>query len=659
MNRQDFIQELLQSKSIRIGEPVDYARFCEIHSAGYSHIPEYQFADLLGISVACLNNIKNKGQRTIILKELIPAFEKQLQAKIREEVLLHFEAGQQITHNQFLDLYSRYSAIYPEMTQVKFGKFLDISESSLFHLRQFGTTILLRSQYSAHTMTEKLMQEELAVPGTRIDYPTFLSLFETAKKKHPSLEHISQYAFANLLGIPKSNFTALKSGKASNSQVLKTYIPPKPIQVANLSFEEIQTIRQDLMQRCHAKPRELCTYERFQELHQGYEHISNRQFAFLLGMGEPSYYGLKSGGKARILKDCFDRESILSSLIEKHNLQAGEKINYAKFMKLYQDCQGLEIYVLADMLELALGTVERLKADSTAYASILQSRVQKPSEITPKKLLAEAQHYVEDLFQTSKIHVGQEIDYEDFLSFYSLCPKIPQHQFARLLGINYFCYQNMRYMHSKTYIHDPKVIDAVALIGKIEKQRFYTQEEISAICQKYHISVADFIQYVLYNGGPSVHVQAHLSALHKHQKLYVGKAQMSNSYFLEIYKDHSSAIRRYVHTLCKNTHTLKDFEDHFSDALLFLLETAGDLEYNFGDYEDDTVIQRMLLSRVRTHLLPSLVEQVSIRSRTKSSDTFYPNRTVQTYNIPDKDTSVENTVISSIMSETEEAEIMR
>ena len=158
-------------------------------------------------------------------------------------------------------------------------------------------------------------------------------------------------------------------------------------------------------------------------------------------------------------------------------------------------------------------------------------RSEKPVEASPEDFTAEAQQYVEDLFQTGKIYVGQEIQYADFLSLYSLCPKIPQHQFARLLGINYFCYQNMRYMNSKTYLHDAQVKEAISLIGKIERQRFYTEEEISAICQEFHISPEDFIQYVMHSGGngiAKVHTQAYLSALNSHQQLYIGKTQMSH-----------------------------------------------------------------------------------------------------------------------------------
>ncbi len=351
MTRQDLIDELRKNKMIKIGEPVDYARFCELHSSGYSHIPEYQFADLLGIPVSSFNNIKNKGQRTILLKDLIPAYEKQLKAEIIQEALRRFEPGQQITLDQFSEFYTHYANIYPQMTEVKFGGFLDISQNSLPHLRRAGTTIVLKSRYSSKAMTEALMQEKLVTPGAKIDYPTFLSLFETAKKKHPSLQHISQYAFAKLLGIPKSNFSGLKSGKILTLQILKAYMPPKPIQVANLSPEEVQNIRQDLMQRCHAKPRELCTYARFQELRQGYEHISTRLFAFLLGISEPSYYGMKYGGKARILTDCFDKESILPLLVEKYNLTPGEKITYARFLELHQDYLNLELYIFADILE--------------------------------------------------------------------------------------------------------------------------------------------------------------------------------------------------------------------------------------------------------------------------------------------------------------------
>ena len=60
---------------------------------------------------------------------------------------------------------------------------------------------------------------------------------------------------------------------------------------------------------------------------------------------------MKYGGKARILTDCFDKESILPLLVEKYNLTPGEKITYARFLELHQDYLNLELYIFADILE--------------------------------------------------------------------------------------------------------------------------------------------------------------------------------------------------------------------------------------------------------------------------------------------------------------------
>jgi len=656
MTKQDFIDELLKNHIVRIGESIDYSRFCEIY-ANYSHIPETQFAALLGITIINLMNIKHRGQHTIILKELLPAYEKQIEAEIQEDVLRHFEPGQQITYEQFTKLRTHYSGIYGELTDTKLGKFLEIPHDALTALRSSGVAFLLKSKYSAQTMAQTLIEEGLVTPGDKITYPTFLSTFETAKQKHASLRPLSQYAFAYLLGFNNTSFANLKAGRISSFQILKKYIPSKPILVANVSPEERDAIVQDLMQRCHAKPYELCNLARFQELHQGYEYISDRQFAFLLGLTEKSYYSIRYGRNGRILKDYFSKEAVVLSLLENKKVTPSEQITYAKLMELYQEYSELDLSTFMDLLEIPQRSLRRLKADDTATVTVLKSRTKPETPVDYKK---EAETYVNTLFQAGKIHLGQEISYADFQSLYSSCSaKIPQYQFASLLGINYSCYQNMRYNRSKTYIHDAHTKEAVSLIGKIEQQRFYSEEEITAICEQYHISVADFIQYVMHKGRFTAHIQAYLSVLSNHHRLYIGKTQMSRTYFEQIYSIHANSIKNYVHTLCKNSHTLKDYEDYLADAFLYIFETCGDMEHNLADYRDQDSIQRMILARVKAHLLPKLFNQMHVQLNTKSANTFYTNRTKESLDIPDSNAHVEASVFSSLDDERQEAEVMR
>ena len=83
MSREQLIEELLNKNLIRICERINYQQFQQIHSNGYSHIPEYKFAELLGINNGNFNNVKNKGQTTIILEEL----EDRLANKIEEDLI--------------------------------------------------------------------------------------------------------------------------------------------------------------------------------------------------------------------------------------------------------------------------------------------------------------------------------------------------------------------------------------------------------------------------------------------------------------------------------------------------------------------------------------------------------------------------------------------
>ena len=46
MNIEQLIKDLLDKNIIKIGESINYKRFKQIHSNGYSHISEYDFAEM-------------------------------------------------------------------------------------------------------------------------------------------------------------------------------------------------------------------------------------------------------------------------------------------------------------------------------------------------------------------------------------------------------------------------------------------------------------------------------------------------------------------------------------------------------------------------------------------------------------------------------------
>lgn len=661
MNKEQLIEELLEKNIIKIGESINYKRFKEIHSNGYSHISEYDFAEMLGVYNGNFNNVKNKDGNAVILKELIPMQEQKLAKEIVEDILKELEAGQRINYKEFCRLKGKYCDIYGDISEARFGRFLELNDDALYKLRKGKEVAILKSKFCPETIIEALIQEEISIPGDKINYSKFLQIYQDAKKKHPSIRHFSQYAFARLLGIRKSTFTKFKK-ESLNLKILKSYMPPKK-KVYVVSDEERMKIVENLINTRNAKPYELCDYQRFLELYEGYENISEYNFAYMLNISSSGFSHVKnSGKKARILKDCLDKEQIISELIESGKLQVGERIDYIKFDELYKDYSHLELYLFADIIEISEGNIENLRRNPDLTTVVLRSKVKKEEKTERNSyddMLKQAKAYVEELFETGRIHVGQEIDYKSFQVIQSQCSYISEHEFAYLLGISYFKYQNMKFSGTNTYIHNYKVIEAVKLIGKIEKNRYFSKDEIENICNEYGISKEDFIIYFVYSGNfrYKFNLQAYVDILENHNNIYIGKIRMSNEFFEKCYPLFNLPIKRLVGTMCKKYRMVRYMEDFESEAIMYMLENFGDIEKNFQDYKDKQILINMIIGRLKIFLGEKIIGQLKISKKTRHTGHFYTKRDNEEYIIPDN-TDTEEKALESIIDDTIEAKIM-
>lgn len=645
MNREELIKELLNKNKIRICESINYQRFLEIHSSGYSHIPEYKFAELLGINNGNFNNIKNKGQTTIIFKEL----EERLANKIEEDLFGNkkIEFGQRINYEIFCQFYKMYSYL----SEARFGRFLELNDDDLYRLRKGKEVIVYRSKFNSEKMVQILITEGLVNPGDKIDYSQFLNIYRIATQTHPSLTHFTQYAFAKLLEIRKSTFSKFKaSGSTIKLQILKSLAPKDKKWASIISDEERMNIVKSLIASKGAKSYEFCDYQRFKELHCGYEQYSEYNFALILDVSKSSFSSMKKGKKARILKDCLDKEKILSELIVTGRLQIGEEINYQKFSELYRDYEYLGIFLFADIIEVSEGNIERLRSDRGATTVVLKSRIQEiKQQDSLKNYRDKAKEYIETLFQTNKIHIGKEIQYDEFQEIYADCNYISEHEFAALLGISYFKYQNMKFTGSKTYIHDYHVLESVNLIGTIEKPKFYSKEEIDDICTKYEITVEDFIRYIIYKGNNKIDITEYLNVLDSHNGLYIGKTKMSNEYFERIYNIFITPISRLIGVMCKKYNVVRNMEDYKSEAILYIMENCGDIEKNFFDCKNQEIVVNMLVARIRLLLYNKIVlHDLKFDTKQRSTSYFYTRRDNKSYDIPDKKFDTEEITMSHI-----------
>ena len=661
MNREQLVKELLDNNKVKIGESINYNRFKQIHSNGYSNISEYDFAEILGINAGNFNNVKNKGQNAIILKDLIPMKEEKMAKEISEDMLKELEAGQRINYEQFSSLRKSYCEIYGDISETKFGRILELNDDALYLLRKGKEISIFKSKFSSELLIKELIQEGIVVPGEKIDYGRFSKIFEEAKKKHLSINHFSQYAFAKLLGIRKSTFTKFKTMPV-NLKILKDYII-KEKKTYVVTDEERKNIIEKLINTKNAKPYEFCDYQRFLELYQGYENIPEYKFADMLDISTSGFSKIKNyGKKIRILKDCLDKEQIVAELVESGKLNIGEEINYIKFRELFKKYEHLGLLLFADIIEVSEGNIERLRTHPGSTTIALKSRIKeekKESSYIEDKERAKA--YVKELFEIGKIHIGQKINYQNFKEIYLPCSYISEKEFASLLGMSGLRYQNIKYLGTNTYIHDYKVIESVKLIGNIEKNRYFGKEEIEDICKKYEISMEDFITYFVYSGNFRFNSnrQVYIDLIESHNQIYIGRTKMSNEYFERVYPILLEPIKRLIGVMCKKYRMLSYMEDFESEAMAYMFQNFGDIEKNFLDSIDDQTLINMVIGRLKLFLRERIINELKISNMYRSTSHFYTRRDNKEYIIPDnKSNNAETIVLSSISDDTTESKIM-
>lgn len=670
MSKDEIIQELLDKKLVKIGESANYKRIQEIQkSSGFSHMGEYEFAELLGINNVNFNNVKSKGQNAIVLKDLIPMDDRIIQEQLLEDLLgkRNLEAGQLISHSTFVQIHEEYLQEHPHLTEAKLGRFLEIGSDSLYRARKGKQDLrIYKSRFDETKIIESLIEEKIAIPGDKIKYKQFLSIYDIARNRHPSIAHYSQYAVAKLLGIRKSTFTKFKAGDVT-LQILKKYMK-KTMRATKVSEEERNLIVEELMDNRNAKPYEDCDYPRFNELRKGYEYIPEYEFALILDMSNFSHVK-NNGKKAKILKDCFDQEKFADEILESGKLVVGEEITASKFYAVHNEYNYMPVSVFSDTLEISKGTLERICGDRNATTIVFRSRIPKEikANIDEKELNNEkAKKCVSELFRTGKIYYGQKINYQDFKKIYCLCNFVSEIEFSALLGISNFKYQNIKFNGGSTYILNAKAVEAMNIIGPIEKNRFYHLDEINRICKEYDITREEFITYIIFRGNYKVGIEPYLKALHCNDEIYVGRTSMSNQYFEKIYEKIELPINRLIGSICKQYNILRLLQEYKVESMSYVYEKCGDVELNFSNCQNENEILYILLGRVKYFLLDKISKEFKISKKQFSLNRFYSkkNTIVETgvkskeIQVADEKQNTEEIAISNVISETVEAKIM-
>lgn len=667
MNKETIIKELLDKKLIEIGESIDYAKFCYVREqSGYTNIKEYDFAQILGISNTNFRNIRDRNQKAVILKELIPQKEQKQREQIEKDLIgdKKVEPGERIDYQKFCNLHESYSHI-PEPV---FARFLELTYDTAYNMKRGIPAIVFKSKYNEEEMVEKIIEEKLVTPGEKLNYTQFLERLELIKKHHPATRHFSEYAIAKLLGVRKGNLGHCKRDN-TNIIILKQYVKRK--KKYNIPEEERNQVVEELIKNKNARPYQYCDYERFLELYSGYEErYTEKTFYEMLDLTYRDFYQIKKQkGKKRILRDCFSKERVTEELLQSGKITIGEEISLDKFNRLHREYDYFDKKTFAEILEMTEGELENLKAGYTQKVQMLKSKIPEKRRLSGQEIKNEEKNQalkmLGELFQKGVIQYNQKINYIEFKKLYSYLGKtrIPEHEVAEMLGIPYFQYQNMRHIGKEIKIKNYKTVEAIRIIGTLEK-RFYSKEEIEEIITKHNISLEEFIENIILKWIAEEDLERYIKLysdiFEKHKGIYIGKGRMSNRYFQMLYPKIEPAIYRLIGYICKSRNILHIAEDCRSEALIYILEKCGDIEQNFSDSDDGETAIRMILVRVKWFVRSKILEECRINKKITSKDRYYRRNSKenQMLDVQDNKANTESLAIENVMNETTEAKIM-
>ena len=307
--KQEIIEELLNSGKIKPGQLINYESFIEIYESYKEKMTEVEFAELLGISYGNYMNIKHQGIKTKVLRERIERIEKiseEEKQEIIEELLNSgkVKPGQSINYEYFKELYEPHKE---QMAELEFAKMLGISYGNYMMFKNKGKRAKVLkdrreriekiSEEKKQEIIEELLNSGKVKPGQSINYEYFKELYE------PHKEQMAELEFAELLGISYRNYMNIKH-RGIKTKVLRE-------RIEKISEEEKQEIIEELLDRGKVKPGQSINYESFKELYEPYkEKMTEVEFAELLGISYSSYTTIKYQGTNAKVIHYKDKEKI-------------------------------------------------------------------------------------------------------------------------------------------------------------------------------------------------------------------------------------------------------------------------------------------------------------------------------------------------------------
>ena len=427
---------------------ITYSEFLAIYEPYKEEMSEKEFIQVLGISYASWQSMKNQGTRAIILKREKSEDEKKESEELKQMIVSDLiQKGYQnklIDYKEFLRLYEPYRG---KLKESEFANILGISYPNFKNIKNYGQrAIILKKEKSADEKKEleeikKFIVSDLIKKGYSnklIDYNEFLRLYEPYKEKFKEKE------FAHILGISYENWQYIKN-KGGKTTILKK-------ELSKNEKKELEQLKQfvvsDIRKRGYTNKK--IDYNEFLRLYESYkEKFSESEFANILGISYENWIYLENkGGKTTILKKELSEDKkkeleqlkqfIISDLRKRG--YTNKKIDYNEFLRLYEPYkEKFKESEFASVLGISYSSWRYIKYNKTRTMILKEEKT-----ADEKKKLEELKKFVvSDLIQ--KGYSNKSIDYKEFFKLYEpYRKKLKENEFASVLGISYSSYKAIK-----------------------------------------------------------------------------------------------------------------------------------------------------------------------------------------------------------------------
>ena len=428
----------------------------------------------------------------------------------------------------------------------------------------------------------------------------------------------------DILGISEDSYHGLKSGRQKVTGLRNLMQKSEE----NVEFEEnIENIREKLIMDGYVG--RTINYLELQKLHDTYgKGFTEKKFALdILRMSRAAYYGLKSGRQKRAsliyLGQRADENIETDEDIEKIKQElerqgyTEKRINYSEFQNLYRQygSQMQEYEFARRVLEISANLLGYMRRLPKVRAKILKIMLIESFEKNiPEEEIEAIKEVLEEKGYGGKLIVYPELQ----LLHQTYGRQMREDIFSQvILEIPKQSYKKVKENGGKTTIlcHSRKVELMHSLLFK--ESRWYSKEELKQICKQNRISLDKVIRNIVSN-GTSLYNEDYKKALNKNGRLWIGKSRMSNEFieknFNLIMKKAKIALRSVKHRY-RISERIED-EDMIQNAILYLMENAGNIEKNFIDNPE--VLEKNIFNKLRRYITLRFLSMFGVKIRTTS-----------------------------------------